>query len=142
VGTPSSRSMRPSLYKHVPSKQDRLARIMAATMEHLLAAHQVAIFTTNDPVERLRRATAAHVRYDAWHRYKAFVGSREIRSLVEPHHTQVVKLRADYENCFRRPGPSEGWKRPARLSRRIASSSAAVAQLNYGPHHHLACNDR
>ena len=92
----------PSLYKHVPSKQDLLARIMVATMERLLAAHQVALSTTTDPVERLRRATEAHVRYHARHRYEAFVGNRELRSLVEPHHSQVLKLRADYENCFRR----------------------------------------
>src|SRR6202020_3231925 len=45
----------PSLYKHVPSKQDLLARIMVATMDHLLVAPQVAISTTTDPVERLPR---------------------------------------------------------------------------------------
>lgn len=91
----------PSLYKHVRSKQDLLVRIMVATMENLLAAHHAAISTTQDPVERLRRATEAHVRYHARHRFEAFVGNREIRSLVEPHRSQVLKLRADYEACFR-----------------------------------------
>ena len=92
----------PSLYKHVPSKQDLLARIMVTTMEDLLAAHQVAVGSAVDPVERLRRAAEAHVRYHARHRFEAFVGNREIRSLVEPHHTEVLKLRADYEGGFRR----------------------------------------
>jgi AcrR family transcriptional regulator len=92
----------PSLYKHVHSKQDLLAQIMVKTMEDLLAAHQVAISATTDPVERLRRAAEAHVRYHARHRFEAFVGNREIRSLTEPHHSQVLKLRADYEHCFRR----------------------------------------
>lgn len=91
-----------SLYKHVESKQDLLARIMVATMEHLLAAHHAAVSTTQSPVEGLRRATEAHVRYHARHRLEAFVGNREIRSLVEPHRGQVLKLRAEYETCFRR----------------------------------------
>ena len=38
----------------------------------------------------------------ARHQYEAFVGNPAIRSLVEPHHSQVLKLRVDYENCFRR----------------------------------------
>jgi len=92
----------PSLYKHVESKQDLLARIMVTTMEDLLTAHHAAISTTQDPAERLRRATEAHVRYHARHRFEAFVGNREIRSLVEPHRGQVLKLRAEYETCFRR----------------------------------------
>jgi AcrR family transcriptional regulator len=91
----------PSLYKHVASKQDLLARIMTGTMEDLLAAHRVAIATTDDPTERLRRATEAHVRYHARHRLEAFVGNREIRSLVDPHRGRVLALRAEYEACFR-----------------------------------------
>lgn len=92
----------PSLYKHVASKQDLLARIMISTMEELHAAHDDAVSTTQDPVERLRRATEAHVRYHARHRLEAFVGNREIRSLVEPHRGQVLDLRAQYEGRFRR----------------------------------------
>ena len=92
----------PSLYKHVESKQDLLARIMVTTMEELLAAHRAAVSTTRNPVECLRRATEAHIRYHARNRLEAFVGNREIRSLVEPHRNQVLKLRADYETCFRR----------------------------------------
>ncbi|QFU91073.1 TetR/AcrR family transcriptional regulator [Amycolatopsis sp. YIM 10] len=91
----------PSLYKHVASKQDILAKIMTATMEQLLAAHHTAVAGTTGPAERLRRATEAHVRYHARHRLEAFVGNREIRSLREPHRGQVLELRADYETCFR-----------------------------------------
>lgn len=92
----------PSLYKHVESKQDLLARIMIATMEQLLAAHHGAVSTARSPAECLRRATEAHVRYHARNRFEAFVGNREIRSLVEPHRGQVLRLRAEYETCFRR----------------------------------------
>lgn len=91
----------PSLYKHVASKQDLLAGIMTGTMDDLLAAHRAAVATTADPVERLRRAAEAHVRYHARHRLEAFVGNREIRSLVEPHRARVLALRAEYESCFR-----------------------------------------
>ncbi|MCK9902050.1 transcriptional regulator [Parafrankia colletiae] len=91
----------PSLYKHVTSKQDVLAQIMTGTMEALLASHRAAVATTEEPVERLRRATEAHVRYHARHRQEAFVGNREIRSLVQPHRGRVLELRAEYERCFR-----------------------------------------
>ncbi|MGQ4618928.1 TetR family transcriptional regulator [Nocardia sp. R7R-8] len=91
----------PSLYKHVGSKQELLADIMIATMEQLIAGHRTAVAGSVDPVERLRRATEAHVRYHARHRLEAFVGNREIRSLVEPHRSRVLQLRSDYETGFR-----------------------------------------
>jgi AcrR family transcriptional regulator len=91
----------PSLYKHVASKQDVLVDIMTTTMDALLAAHRAAVASTADPTERLRRAVEAHVRYHARHRRDAFVGNREIRSLVEPHRSTVLARRADYELGFR-----------------------------------------
>src|SRR6266849_2901461 len=69
-------------------------------MNALLAGCRAAVATTEDPVERLRRATEAHVRYHARHRLEAFIGNREIRSLVEPHRSRVLELRAEYESCF------------------------------------------
>jgi AcrR family transcriptional regulator len=91
----------PSLYKHVESKQDILVQLMTGTMRELLALHRSAVATTEDPAERLRRATEAHVRYHARHRLEAFVGNREIRSLAEPNRGRVLSLRAEYEKCFR-----------------------------------------
>jgi AcrR family transcriptional regulator len=91
----------PSLYKHVMSKQDLLVQIMTGTMGTLLEAHRTAVASTEDPVERLRRAVDAHVRYHARHRLEAFVGNREIRSLVEPHRSHVLAQRAEYEAGFR-----------------------------------------
>ncbi|GAA4984426.1 TetR/AcrR family transcriptional regulator [Yinghuangia aomiensis] len=91
----------PSLYKHVASKQDLLAGLITGAMNDLLALHRAAVATTADPVERLRRATEAHVRYHARHRKEAFVGTRELRSLQEPHRSDVLALRAAYESGFR-----------------------------------------
>jgi AcrR family transcriptional regulator len=91
----------PSLYKHVASKQDVLVEIMVGTMDALLAANRSAVATTTEPTDRLRRAVEAHVRFHARNRLEAFVGNREIRSLVEPHRTAVLDRRADYEQSFR-----------------------------------------
>jgi hypothetical protein len=85
----------------VGSKQELLARIMTGTMEDLLRTHRAAVTGCEDQVERLRRATEAHVRYHARHRQEAFVGTREIRSLEEPHRAEVLTLRAAYEQAFR-----------------------------------------
>jgi hypothetical protein len=74
---------------------------MLATMDDLLTANDVAAAGTNDPTQRLRRATDAHVRYHARHRREAFVGNRELRSLVEPHRATVLARRAEYERRFR-----------------------------------------
>lgn len=91
----------PSLYKHVTSKQELLVQIMAETMDDLLAEHARAIAGTTDTTERLRRAVEAHVRYHARNRLEAFVGNREIRSLVEPHRSAVLAQRAEYDLKFR-----------------------------------------
>ncbi|MEU7305499.1 TetR/AcrR family transcriptional regulator [Streptomyces sp. NPDC007206] len=91
----------PSLYKHVGSKQELLAQIMTGTMDDLLQTFRVAVAGCEDVVERLRRAAEAHVRYHARHRLEAFVGTREIRSLEEPHRTDVLRRRAAYESAFR-----------------------------------------
>jgi AcrR family transcriptional regulator len=91
----------PSLYKHVASKQELLADLLAGTMQALLAGHAQAIADVADPVEQLRRAVEAHVRYHARHRLEAFVGNREIRGLVEPHSSDILAQRARYADGFR-----------------------------------------
>lgn len=92
----------PSLYKHVASKQDLLVELMTTTMDGLLELQRVALAGTTDPVERLRRAVDAHVRFHARHRLEAFVGASEMRSLAEPHRGTVLGKRAEYERSFRR----------------------------------------
>ena len=111
----------PSLYKHVASKQDLLVQIMIGTMEDLLAAHRAAVASTEGPVERLRRATEAHVRYHARHRLEAFVGNREIRSLVEPHRGRGAGT------CARSTKPAS-----ARLDRRRRRGGALQCRLHRG----------
>ncbi|SHK16448.1 transcriptional regulator, TetR family [Pseudonocardia thermophila] len=90
----------PSLYKHVASKQELLAGIIDETMRELLAANAAALAGATDPTERLRRAVDAHVRYHARHRREAFIGTRELRSLVEPHRSAALAQRAEYAGRF------------------------------------------
>jgi AcrR family transcriptional regulator len=92
----------PSIYKHVPSKQQLLSGIMTETMEQLLAAQRAAIASTPDLAEKIRRAVRAHVRYHALHRFEAFVGNREIDNLDEPTRTLVLDQRRGYETTLRR----------------------------------------
>jgi AcrR family transcriptional regulator len=91
----------PSLYKHVASKQELLVALMTATMDALITRHTAALDGVTDPVERLRRAVDAHVRFHARHRLEAFVGASEMRSLEEPHRGTVMAKRAEYERGFR-----------------------------------------
>ena len=91
----------PSLYNHVPSKHEILRQIMVETMERLLADHRVAVASTADVSEQLRRATEAHVRYHARHRREAFVGNREIPSLERPARELILSKRDEYERGFR-----------------------------------------
>lgn len=90
----------PSLYNHVASKQEILREVMSGTMEALLAEHAAAVGSSEDVVERLRRAAEAHVRYHARHRREIRVGNREVRSLDDPARTRVVDLRRRYARSW------------------------------------------
>jgi AcrR family transcriptional regulator len=92
----------PSVYKHVRSKQDLLADIVVGTTEQLLAAQQAAVRRPDDVREKLRRAVEAHVRFHAEHPREAFVASREVDSLAEPHRSEVLRKHGEYERRLRR----------------------------------------
>jgi AcrR family transcriptional regulator len=92
----------PSVYKHFRSKQDLLVDIMVETIDALIAAQRAAIRSGSDVRDQLRRAVEAHVRYHAEHSREAFVGGREIPSLQEPHRSDLLRKRAEYERRLRR----------------------------------------
>jgi AcrR family transcriptional regulator len=91
----------PSLYTHVRSKDALLTEIMVTTMDDLIKAFHRAVATTRDPVEQLRRATEAHVRYHTRHRREAFVGNREIPSLKPGARRITLDKRREYSMLFR-----------------------------------------
>jgi AcrR family transcriptional regulator len=91
----------PSLYNHVSSKHALLSEIMLATMRELIHEMGIALASTGDVAEQLRRATEGHVRYHARHRREAFVGNREIMSLEPPQRAEVLKMRDEYTASLR-----------------------------------------
>jgi AcrR family transcriptional regulator len=91
----------PSLYTHVRSKDALLTEIMVTTMDDLIKGFHRAVATTRDPVEKLRRATEAHVRYHTRHRREAFVGNHEIPSLKPGARRITLDRRREYSMLFR-----------------------------------------
>lgn len=91
----------PSLYTHVRSKDALLTEIMVTTMDDLIKGFHLAVATTRDPVEQLRHATEAHVRYHTRHRREAFVGNREIPSLKPGARRIILDKRREYSMLFR-----------------------------------------
>jgi AcrR family transcriptional regulator len=91
----------PSLYRHVSSKQELLAEIMVAHMAALQRDHGIAVASSDDVAEQLRRAVEAHVRYHARHRLEALLGNRELRNLDEANHRRLLEQRKEYELGFR-----------------------------------------
>ncbi|HST42652.1 MAG TPA: TetR/AcrR family transcriptional regulator [Conexibacter sp.] len=91
----------PSLYNHVGSKQEILARLMKTGMERMIAKQDEALASTDDVVEQLRRMTEAHVLVHTSHRRSALIGDRELRNLEEPARTEQRGRRELYERRFR-----------------------------------------
>lgn len=90
----------PSLYKHVRSKQELLAELMSRAIHAVQAAHDAAVATTDDEVERLRRAMEAHVRFHARHRLDAYLANRELASLEGEARVRILAERKAYERSF------------------------------------------
>jgi AcrR family transcriptional regulator len=90
----------PSLYKHVRSKQELLAELMSRAIRSVQEAHDAAIATTDDEVERLRRAVEAHVRFHARHRLDAYLANRELASLEGEARARIMAERKAYERSF------------------------------------------
>lgn len=91
----------PGLYNHVDSKQEILADIMVGVMTELLEEQRVALASTEDVAEQVRRVIESHVRYHCRHQRATFVGNREIPSLDEPTRSMVVGQRDEFERKFR-----------------------------------------
>jgi AcrR family transcriptional regulator len=91
----------PSLYNHVGSKQEILARLMKTGMERMIAKQDEALASTDDVVEQLRLMTEAHVLVHTSHRRSALIGDRELRNLEEPARTEQRGRRELYERRFR-----------------------------------------
>lgn len=90
----------PSLYNHIDSKQTLLRDIMMETMKVLIEGQRVAVSTTTDVAEQLRRSMESHVRYHALHRRETLIGNAEIASLEEPNREEVLAVRRQYTRAW------------------------------------------
>ncbi len=92
----------PSLYNHVPSKQEILYAIMDKAMERALAALDEALDGVDDVADQLRRATESLVldflRYPA----EVTVCNVEVRSLDPGYRLAIVAKRDRYAARVRR----------------------------------------
>lgn len=86
-----------SLYHYMGTKQDLLATVMRASLEHLLQAGQEAVASAEDPRGQLAALVRLHVREHADRRLQTLVVDGELRALVEPQRGEVVALRDRYE---------------------------------------------
>lgn len=91
----------PSLYNHIGSKQEILARIMTTGMERLMAKQEEALAASDDPADQLRAMTEAHVLVHIRHRRSAMIGDRELGNLEEPTASYLHGLRDAYERHYR-----------------------------------------
>jgi AcrR family transcriptional regulator len=90
----------PSIYNHVESKQQILSEVMLRTMRTLLADHADALASTDDPVDQLRRATEAHVRYHARFPREVRIGNTELRAVEGPARDEVLAMRREYSRSW------------------------------------------
>ncbi|MCF7551363.1 TetR/AcrR family transcriptional regulator [Pseudonocardia sp. WMMC193] len=86
----------PSLYNHVPSKQDLLYGIMNVAMDRALAALAVALEGVADLADQLRRATEVTVLDFLENPAEVTVCNTEIRSLDEPYRQAIIDKRDAY----------------------------------------------
>lgn len=91
----------PSLYNHVPSKQEILRDIMVETQAQLLDEFERAVAGADGPEQRLEHAVEAFVLHHLRNRREALVGNREVSSLGEPARTQVVDGRRRHVRAIR-----------------------------------------
>jgi Transcriptional regulator len=91
----------PSLYNHMRSKQELLETIVSRTLDDVLDDFHTAVRDSDDPVDRLRRATRVYALRHATRRREALVVNRDTTSLPEPALTAMRTRRRDHERLVR-----------------------------------------
>lgn len=82
-----------SVYSHIQSKQELLRDIVLGACTTVAALQEDAIATSADPLEQLRRAAEAHVRYVTRCPREALVTTQEFGGVEEPALAEVLELR-------------------------------------------------
>jgi AcrR family transcriptional regulator len=90
-----------AIYNHVSSKQELLRDIMLSAMYELVGLVRAAVDSASDPPTQLRLGIGQHVAYHARCRLETRVGNREIPSLEEPAHTELIEVRRNHVDMFK-----------------------------------------
>lgn len=106
---------RGALYHHIKSKEDLLYDISKEYIEDLADFGERAVRLEPDPRVRIEKLGGHLVRKIASHQAELTVCFREIQSLSEPRHTEVLALHRKYESVWRDAmvdGAEYGYFRP------------------------------
>jgi AcrR family transcriptional regulator len=90
-----------SLYAHIETKEDLLWDILTAAAERFFEAVGPIAGSDLVPVEKLKRAIAAHVQVICASARSAGIYTTEWRHLAEPRRTRFAGRRDEYERMFR-----------------------------------------
>ncbi len=91
-----------SLYSHIGSKEEILIKICFDNAEHFLQGMQKVEETEASASEKIKALLHLHVQTALEDTTSATVFNDEWRHLSEPHLSEFVSLRKDYENRFRK----------------------------------------
>jgi AcrR family transcriptional regulator len=91
----------PTLYSHIPGKQDLLAAIVVKTTNVVWEEYEAAVAGHADPDDRLQRAVEVYALRHATHRREALVVNRDATSLDEPLRAEVLALRERHAHAVR-----------------------------------------
>jgi AcrR family transcriptional regulator len=127
-----------SLYYHLSSKQELLRTILLDIQEEQNSFAREAVEAAGpSPVDQLRAAIRAHLRYHVDHRPEAFISDSELRDLTPANRRIVVASRDRYEEIFRdviRRGSQQGyWEADGRLAGFIVIAMCTGVNTWYRP---------
>lgn len=91
---------RGALYYHIKSKDDLLFAIMHRHVQELIEEAESIVVDCPDPEERLRSLAKASLRKVGERRPEVILWQREMHSLTGEYATQMVGLRARYEDYW------------------------------------------
>lgn len=127
-----------SLYYHLASKQELLRTILLEIQEEQNVLVREAVEAAGpSPVDQLRAAIRAHLRYHVDHRAEAFISDSELRDLTPSNRRIVVSSRDRYEEIFRsiigRGTDMNYWEADGRLAGFIVIAMCTGVNTWYRP---------
>ena len=89
-----------ALYNHFPTKQAILFELMSVHLESLIAAYDT-LEQMDDPAGALEQFARFHIAYHVDRPEEVFIAYMELRNLEPENHSQIMRLRQQYERILR-----------------------------------------